>query len=268
MSKLAPTPKFPVDLNPPEIKTLKESLRRRFRGIMTPADNVLYFPKNLDVRICPKNGMSTLKIVLMDVRLKENPDRYNELELDWQAIGTRGARKYEIIHRAYMDDMPFRQGSTRIAIFRDPVDRFMGACNYIRQEYQSILDKYKIESMDDLTTEQLTRLAIISDMDLLPDDINDILEGVEKGEIVNTHFFPQWHYLGNKSQYTYIYNVRELGECLMYIQNHCKYNVDTTLRENKTEEKYYGTASDLDTKTRWRIENLYEEDYMYGWGKR
>ena len=66
MSKLAPKPKFSVDLDPPEIRTLKESLHRRFRGVMTPADNVLYFPRNLDIRICPKNGMSTLKIVLMD----------------------------------------------------------------------------------------------------------------------------------------------------------------------------------------------------------
>ena len=28
---------------------------------MSPADNVLYFPNNIAVRMCPKNGMSTLK---------------------------------------------------------------------------------------------------------------------------------------------------------------------------------------------------------------
>ncbi len=47
---------------------LRKILRKRLRGIMWPTENVLYFKNNIDVRLCPKNGISSLKIfkVLVD----------------------------------------------------------------------------------------------------------------------------------------------------------------------------------------------------------
>ena len=40
---------------------------------MSPFDNVLYFPNNIDVRLCPKNGMSSIKEVF---RIHKQHDQY------------------------------------------------------------------------------------------------------------------------------------------------------------------------------------------------
>ena len=43
---------------------LQEFKPNRLWKDISPPNNILYFPNNLDIRICPKNGMTTLKEAL------------------------------------------------------------------------------------------------------------------------------------------------------------------------------------------------------------
>mgnify|MGYP000109039408 CR=1 FL=1 len=88
---------------------------------MSPFDNVLYLPNNVDIRLCPKNGMSTIKEIF---RIHKGHEQY---------VG-RSYRYSKVKEFGDQLDLPFRKGSYRIAVRRDPLDRFKSACEYIMRE--------------------------------------------------------------------------------------------------------------------------------------
>ena len=64
----------------------------------------------------------------------------------------------------------------------------------------------------------INRLSSLSDVDPIPDDLDDVISMVESKEIVNTHLYTQAHYLGSRGQYDKIFDMKDFIGCLEYIR--------------------------------------------------
>lgn len=242
---------------------LAKVLRRRLKGSMSPTENVLYFPNDIDVRICPKNGMSTLKWALLYVDNLEISSNNPEALVH----GTKRHRMQAIKEFGDRDYLPFRKDSVRVAVTRDPIKRFMSACEYIKTEYTKVNEALDLESgKKELTSDELKRLESMSDVDILPDSIDEIIEGVWSGDIHNTHFYTQTYYYGNRGQYDKIFKMKDFSSFLEWlrIQTGTKKKIDK-IRANSTSGLYFGGADSLTEDQKKRIMRIYREDYDYGW---
>jgi hypothetical protein len=201
---------------------------------MSPIDNVLYFPNNVDVRICPKNGMSTIKEALR-----------RTLDMD----GTFGLekRQREVSRWSDQFDIPFRKGSFRIAIRRDPIDRFKSACEYI----------------------QSNRAFHIANGKSLPEislQVDEVIDSLESGQVKNNHFYTQSWYMGHPDDYDMVFHISEMGKLLTFLQEACNIERDITqLHENKTTMKLYNDA--ISPEHLEKVRNFYLKDFKNGWCK-
>jgi len=201
---------------------------------MTPADNVLYFPNNIDVRICPKNGMSTLKEALRRAKGESHVRGWKQ-------------RHYSVSTKGDQFDLPFRKGSYRIAVRRDPIDRFKSACEFI----------------------QSARAFYIKNGRSLPDislKIDEVIDGMESGDVKNSHFYTQSWYMGHPDDYDMVYHIDEMPKLLDFLQEACNIERDiSVLHENRTTMKLYNDAISPDHMVKLR--NFYLKDYKNGWCK-
>lgn len=239
---------------------LKRALRTKLKGVMTPTENVLYFPNNLDVRICPKNGMSSLKWALAYIW----KERYGQNDVT--DIGTKHWRINEIREHGYTPDMPYRKDSIRITVVRDPVKRFLSACEYMKTEWMNQVETFGAEFEGEYDDGLINRISSLSDVDPIPDKLDDVISMVESGEIVNSHFYTQAYYLGSRSQYDKVFDMKDFISCLEYIRktSGSKKQVEK-LHSNKTSGLYYGPVDNLTEAQKKRIMSIYYEDYDYGW---
>jgi len=205
---------------------------------MTPADNVLYFPNNIDVRMCPKNGMSTLKELH---RLQRGVGEY---------IG-RIDRLNKVRKEGDQFDIPFRKGSYRIAVRRDPVDRFKSACEYIVANHASYIREGRAEELPSLDAE-----------------LDMVLDKIEDGTTKNNHFYTQSWYLGKPSDYDMVVHIDELTQLMVFLNEAAELNLSPdqlNIWDNKTTLKMYGDSVTI--MQRRRIKKLYRRDYENGWCK-
>lgn len=241
-------------------RELRKVLRHRLRGTMTPTENVLYFPNNIDVRICPKNGMSSLKWAMLYVYgVPQDPNDRVSL-----TMGTKVWRMEDIKKHGHKPDLPFRKDSYKTCVSRDPIKRFMSACEYIKTEYASSAEM--LSTSESLTVEQLERLSRLSDVNPLPDSLDDIIEGVWTGEIQNSHFFTQTYYHGNRGQYDKIWNMSDFKPMMEWLRTEtkCSRKIDK-IHSNYTSGQWFGGFELLTPDQKKRIMRIYEEDYDYGW---
>jgi hypothetical protein len=201
---------------------------------ITPADNVLYFPNNIDVRICPKNGMSTLKEALRRMNGHTRP------------IGLR-ERVIMVRDHGYQFDLPFRKGSYRIAVRRDPIDRFKSACEFIQSARS-----YFIKNGRDLPCISL--------------EIDRVIDDMESGNLKNTHFYTQSWYMGVPEDYDMVFHISEMDKLLDFLQEACNIERDVRkVHENKTTMKLYNDA--ISPEHMLKLRNFYSKDFKNGWCK-
>jgi len=198
-------------------------------------DNILYFPNNIDVRMCPKNGMSTLKEAYRRVCGHRLAEPLTE-------------RIINVSKKCDMFDIPFRKGSYRIAVRRDPIDRFKSACEFI---------------MD-------SRAYYIKMGKFLPDialELDQVIDDLEQGKYRDNHFYTQTYYMGLPQDYDMVYHIDELPNLLAFLQDATETDRDDliSLHENKTKLKLYNGAIDPEHMTKLR--NFYLKDYINGWCK-
>jgi hypothetical protein len=201
---------------------------------MTPSDNVLYWPNNIDIRICPKNGMSTLK---------------EALRRTLDQSGTHGHDYRNVLVKRNGDqfDLPFRKGSYRIAIRRDPIDRFRSACEFIQAKRAWFIQKGR----------ELPKISM---------DIDKVIDDLESGIVKNNHFYTQTWYMGHPSDYDMVYHISELPKLLDFLQEACKIERDIReIHENRTSLKLYNDAISSDHMEKLR--NFYLKDFKNGWCK-
>lgn len=239
---------------------LRKILRKRLKGTMGPTENVLYFPNDIDFRICPKNGISTIKWALLYINDVEQSQSNPESLL----MGTKNWRWEQVNKYGYKPELPFRKNSFRVAVARDPVKRFMSACEYIKQEY--VKNSQLLTADEELTLENLKKLENMSDVDILPEKIDDIIHGVWRGDIQNSHFFTQTYYHGNTGQYDKIFKMSNFGVMLEWLRVKTKATKKIEkIHSNKTSGQWFGGVDSLTTDQKKRIMRIYEEDYDYGW---
>lgn len=205
---------------------------------MSPADNVLYFPKNIDVRMCPKNGMSTLKELHRFIR---GVDEY---------IG-RVERLNKVREHGDQFDIPFRKGSYRIAVRRDPVVRFRSACEYLVQNQAEYIRQGRADECPSLEAE----------LDL-------VLDRIEDGTLKNNHFYTQTWYMGKPEDYDMVVYIDELSQLMVFLNEACGLGYSDEkldIRMNETKMKVYNSI--ITNQQRRRIKQLYRKDYLNGWCK-
>ena len=201
---------------------------------MSPSDNILYWPNNIDIRMCPKNGMSTLKEAL-----RRALDQEHSQGLEYRnALVKRLGDQF---------DIPFRTGSVRIAIRRDPIDRFKSACEFIQQKRSWFIQHGK----------ELPNISM---------QIGEVIDSLENQTLRNNHFYTQTWYMGVPEDYDMVFHISEMGKLLDFLQETCKIERDITqLHENKTSLKLYNDA--ISPEHMEKLYNFYNKDFRNGWCK-
>lgn len=205
---------------------------------MSPADNVLYFPNNIDVRLCPKNGMSSLKELH---RLNRGVDGY---------IG-RVDRIRKVRDHGDQFDIPFRKGSYRIAVRRDPIVRFRSACEYIVANQAEYIRQGRIDELPSMDRE-----------------LDTVLDNIEVGTLKNNHFYTQSWYMGKPEDYDMVVYIDELSRLMVFLNDASELGFDEetlNIHDNKSQLKVYNGI--LTDHQRQRIKILYRKDYDNGWCK-
>ena len=204
---------------------------------MSPFDNVLYFPNNIDVRLCPKNGMSSIKELF---RLHKRHEEY---------VG-RSYRYNRVKEDGSQFDLPFRKNSFRIAVRRDPLDRFKSACEYIMRERAEHIKQGR------------------TDLPEISYDIEDVIQSLEIGSLRNNHFYTQTWYMGNPGDYDMVVHIDELDKLINFIDDACELNLPSErldIKMNQSKLKLYNDG--LTRIQQLRVKKLYEKDYKNGWCK-
>lgn len=209
---------------------------------ISPVDNVLYFPNNIDIRICPKNGMSTFKEAYRKINGIRNEEglmygNYNE--------------RYENVRKhGYTSDLPFRRKSFRIAVRRDPFDRFKSACKFILQERAYFL-----------------RHGRPNDLPEISETLDEVIDAIYNGTIKNNHFYTQTWYMGHPDDYDMVVHINEIPSALAFIESSCGLAKGTLydIHENKTHLKLNNSA--LSEEQMNKLHDLYVKDYENGWCK-
>lgn len=204
---------------------------------MSPFDNVLYLPNNVDIRLCPKNGMSTIKEIF---RIHKGHDQY---------VG-RSYRYSKVKEFGDQLDLPFRKGSYRIAVRRDPLDRFKSACEYIMRERAEHI--------------RLGRF----DLPEISSNIEDVISAIEAGSMKNNHFYTQTWYMGKPQDYDMVVHINELDKLLGFINEACELNLTPRQLDTKMNVSSLKLYNDGLTRIQqMRVKKLYEKDYKNGWCK-
>ena len=207
---------------------------------ISPVDNVYYFPNNIDVRICPKNGMSTLKGAIRTV--------YGDIDDRGNTVGNYAWRYRKVYNNSDQFDQPFRKGSFRIAVRRDPIDRFKSACSFIQEK-------------------QAYYLSLGRPLATIPDDLDGIISGMEDGHIKDNHFYTQTWYMGRPEDYDMVFHIDEMSKLLTFLQDACNIGVDIKdIHLNKSNHKLYNDA--ISPAQMEILMNFYKKDFDNGWCKK
>ena len=153
-------------------------------------------------------------------------------------------------HMDYMN-IPFRRNSFKVAIKRDPVERFISAVTYMQKQIPD--DVYKV-----------TRL-LSETVDYRKLTLEEILIGVEEGWINDIHLVPQFYYFGKYNQYDKVYSLEETGDFIKFLIN---YKPHPVLNNNKRYLNIHlnkTTPIEISSYLKNRIKKLYEQDYDEGW---
>lgn len=190
----------------------------------------LYFENNVDVRICHKNGNSTLNNVWSQLHFGAN---------EFVNYGFRKSVYEDYLHLDLIEESPqfFRKGSYRIAVKRDPVDRAISAAKQVLS----------------------TRLYV--DYPTV-DMVEEILMNCDPN--IDHHFLSQTYWMGNVNEYNKIYDILDLSDLVKWLANDYSYPYEIKYDYfNKSQSKI--NVNDLSTRVVDHVKNVYEIDYKNGW---
>lgn len=238
-------------------------------------NNVLYFNNDIDIRLCTKNGSSTLTSA-------------------WSAIYNKPTTQLDLLCRCMKNqdlfNPPFRPGSYRIAIKRDPIERFLSAAFMIKlktwpkKPYENwndilkdlIYNTWSLKSdetwndiLKDLISNTWSQRSYETQHDNLKNlidlhNFDKTIENLESNKIKDDHFFSQTLQMGHVNEYDKIYYVHELPTLLQWLKTKCKTQAKiTTLWSNRNEIDYKNIL--LSDQQKLRIMKLYADDYANGW---
>jgi len=220
---------------------------------LTPADNVLYFNNDIDVRLCLKNGFTSLRWLWSNVYKEQLLNNYLDAHLFikdgiMRPNGCSTVVRYnEAMKFQDIWDIPFRRNSYRIAIKRDPIERFLSTVNY--------LDKVNMYDKDNPFKKKYISLE-----DVDRSDINKVLDAFDNQTLRDEHFFSQSYFMGHPNDYDKVYYLSELDELIQWLCKKCNY-VYIPVKFNQSEGDY----PILTSEQQLRIIKMYAKDYANGW---
>ena len=148
-------------------------------------------------------------------------------------------------------NIPFRKKSWKIAVKRDPIERFISIIKHLHSSYKDKnYEKDKRGFID------------LSNIDV--NNIDHILDYLENGKIKDEHFFTQSYYMGHVNMYDEVFDIKDLHLLLEKIQGLGTFkNEDITkIKLNETHKKINIV---LTAEQKSRIIKLYAQDYANGW---
>ena len=200
---------------------------------ISPDNNVYYFNNNIDVRICPKNAMSTIK----NVAHLLNDDHHDNKTLPamWRVQNVR--EKCDRI------TPPFRKGSKRYAIKRDPIERFLSEYRFLKLHHGVTMS------------------------------IDETIDKLETGEHkYEPHYMSQSYFLGNPEIYDQVIDIKDTITLLdMLWKNRSTeaemipHDLVCNLQANMTHDQKQLGGFELTKDQESRVVELYKIDYKRGW---
>jgi len=173
---------------------------------ITP-DNILYLPEGIDLRICPKNGFTSIKGFHQQVLRVVSPQNTMAQE-QYQFKHVRGGpsswRQLQVLKYGNQFDIPFRFDSVRFAIKRDPIERFKSAVEMLQLQAHS---NYATPEDVPLINKDYDRYSSVK---LLLDDLCG-------GKVLNQHFWTQTLYMGIPKDYDYVYDLENIEEFYKHV---------------------------------------------------
>lgn len=248
-----------LDLNDPKWSEQKRKMRLECYEWMTKPHLeyfTLYFDNNIDVRLCAKNGCTTLKHLrfLMDGKdpktLQQILDDEKHLE-EILSLSRYGVNQRKRSHDRYdrlaqldhvtKHSFQFRKDSYRIAVKRDPIERAISSATYVFSRFTGHYNP----------------------------NLNDIINILNNFRIhENNHYMPQFMYMGSPKMYDEVYDIKDLNKLTGYLiknkdEKTSFYPEFFNGHKNASANKF--TRDDLPHKTIERIKHIYAIDYALGW---
>lgn len=224
------------------LRSDRKAVKRRALQARRPREmyNTLYFSNNIDVRICPKNGCSSLKLLYGNIYYQHPDDDKREgrtMDRKHRQAAFDKLLSNSAISIEY-NNFQFRPNSMKIAVSRDPVERAVSAIKYSYKTNLRILNpSYK--------------------------QIVDSLDAMELRD--DSHFFSQTFYMGNYDQYDKVYQLKDLNKLIDKLLKESSDFTDDYQFYSRNVSTSTITAKDLPSHTVKRIESLYSMDYEHGW---
>lgn len=223
--------------------------------------NILYFPNNVDIRLCPKNATVSLKTAF-NIAYRNYNELYDENgNLKSSFTVSEKDRKNFVDKDSYWVDYPFRKNSIRIAVVRDPVKRFMSACSYyIRQQARYASKKYNEEwYIRNHSRGEPYYPEIVNKT------VRGIIELLEKRDIYDSHFYSQTHYLGHPDDYDITFEINDMDKLFEYINHNCNPKNEIPFLRKNNSDTYKSFGSTLTEDDIVSIKEFYSKDYKRGW---
>jgi hypothetical protein len=189
----------------------------------------LYFDNLVDVRLCNKNGNTSLRKV------------WSQLYKGDETGCSRETRKY--FYEMYLkkgfiesNEYMFRKNSYRIAVKRDPIERAISAAKHLCK----------------------IRLCLEPNISL----IEDILSIASP--TIDYHFLSQTHWMGNINLYHNVYDLQDLNSMVEWIENDSKYQYPLKIKKYNISDSTIG-KNDISNNIIKMLYKMYEIDYDNGW---
>lgn len=216
-----------------------------------PTDHIWYLPSDIDIVTCPKNGMSSVKKFYYNAHRKINDrdlDKEHTLYVPIRG-GPHHLRELFVWNSSSFREYPFRQGSMRFAVKRDPVKRFRSAVEYMQR--RGVLKTKR------------------SERDYRPyKNVRALLDDLEDNKIFDIHLMPQIYFMGDRSQYHHIYDIEDMTHMFreMCRKMRIPWTSSMNPRLNVMKSPEVGRITNsLSPTDIVRIKSLYRIDYDNGW---
>jgi hypothetical protein len=195
----------------------------------TDLQTILFFD-NIDVAYTPRCASSSIRHLWGQVYLPTEVENTN-----WITF----RRTFDPIRKKVISKL--RDDSYKIAIIRDPLERFISTCNLVYNHF-NIKDEHDL------------------DMPFKPETIAECIELAKLLISSDKHFIPQTNFLDNLKQYDTVIDMNDLQLLVNILQD--KMDIKLYLPEiNKTKNKKFN-LSDMNMEQRKIVMELYNCDYI------
>lgn len=215
------------------------------RDNIDPRYNVIYFGDNIDFRIIPKNCSTTAKVLwceLYDKTIKDKTAEGNPHGLIPDGEITLGPRKAAIKKEGRL----FRKSSIRVAVKRDPIDRWISAINF------SIL------------MAEYGKYPRFNDFTWVSWNINQIASYQYGFGFMINELLPQSYCAGGIDKYTHVYTMETFEDFFLLLEEQLDRKF-TRVEATKTKGKGRWTREDLNDDSIKMLTEMYAKDYELGW---